>query len=64
MLLINDLLGGDVRAQAQRESFGPTLTQKPGSTLASRKGPSRMDIEGTAVREYNKAYAKERNQQN
>ena len=31
--LVFRLLGGDVRAQAQLEFFGPTLTQKPGSTL-------------------------------
>ena len=32
-VFINDLLGEDVRAQAQLEFFGPTPTQKPGSTL-------------------------------
>ena len=29
----NDLWGGGVRVQAQLEFFGPTLTQKAGSTL-------------------------------
>ena len=36
-VFINDLLGEDVRAQAQLEFFGPTLTQKPGSTLGAKR---------------------------
>ena len=35
---INDLWGGGVRAQAQLEFFGPTLTQKPCSTLGQKDG--------------------------